>query len=233
MKTNSFGSDVVAVGCGIAGLSAAVSALQAGSTVNILERAAEDDYGGNSRWTGAALRMNSDSEISDDFEEFFARNASLNLDPNIVAEVSREYAGWPDYVKSHPFADPELISHFALHVPSTIAWLKLFGLRFNRQASYKFTQDTTRVYPDGGGLAIIERLAAEAKSLGARTFYRTTATEFLRDTCGRISGVVAVGPSGERCEFAAECTVLASGGFQGNPEMLAQYLGPRARHIRP
>lgn len=233
MKINNFGSDVVAVGCGIAGLSAAVSALQAGSTVNILERAAEDDYGGNSRWTGAALRMNNDSEISDDFEEFFARNAGLNLDPNIEAEVSGEYASWPDYVKSHSFADPELISHFSSNVPPTIGWLKSFGLRFARQSSYKFTQDTPRVYPDGGGLAIIERLAAEAKSLGARTFYRTTATEFLRDESGRIAGVVAIGPGGERCEFSAECTILASGGFQGNSEMLTQYLGPRARNIRP
>src|SRR5262249_32229128 len=119
MKTNTFGSDVVVVGCGIAGLSAAVSALQAGSTVSILERAVEDDYGGNSRWTGGGLRIDSDSEVSDDFEEFFARNASLNLDPNIVAEVSGEYASWPAYVKSHPFADPELIAHFASQVPPT------------------------------------------------------------------------------------------------------------------
>lgn len=233
MKANIFVSDVVVVGCGIAGLSAAVSALQAGSTVHILERAPEDDYGGNSRWTGAALRMNSDSEVSDDFEEFFARNANLNLDPNIVAEVSGEYDSWPAYVKSHPFADPELISLFAAQVPPTIHWLKSFGLRFNRQSSYKFTQDTRRVYPDGGGLAIIERLAAEAKRLGAKTFYRTTATELLCDRSGRIAGVVAAGPDRERCEFTAASTILASGGFQGNSEMLFQYIGQRARNIRP
>jgi tricarballylate dehydrogenase len=233
MNTNRFSSDVVVVGCGIAGLSAAVSALQAGRTVNILERAPEEDYGGNSRWTGAALRMNSDSEVSDDFEEFFARNATLNLDPNIIAEVSGEYDTWPAYVKSHPFADPGLISQFATQVPPTIAWLKSFGLRFAKQSSYKFTQDTSRVYPDGGGLAIIERLAAEAKSLGAKTFYRTTAIAFLRDNSIRISGVAAVGPHGEWCEFPAISTILASGGFQGNSEMLFQYIGQRARNIRP
>ena len=233
MSTSNFRSDVVVIGCGIAGLSAAVSALQAGSVVHLLERAGEDDYGGNSRWTGAALRMNNDSEVSDDFEEFFARNASLNLDPNIVAEVSREYAGWPDYVKSHPFADPELIAHFASNVPPTIQWLKSFGLRFGPQSSYKFTQDTKRIYPDGGGLAIIERLSAEAKSLGGKIFYRTTATNFLRGNSGHIEGVVAVGPAGERCEFTAGGVILASGGFQGNSEMLTHYLGPRARHIRP
>ena len=31
----------------------------------------------------------------------------------------------------------------------------------------------------------------------------------------------------------APSVVLASGGFEGNPEMLTHYLGPRARYIRP
>ena len=55
--------DLVVVGCGIAGISAAVTALQAGLAVTLLERAPEEDFGGNSRWTEAYLRMKNDSEI--------------------------------------------------------------------------------------------------------------------------------------------------------------------------
>jgi glycine/D-amino acid oxidase-like deaminating enzyme len=53
-------SDLVIVGCGIAGLSAAVSALQSGVSVTLLERAPEEEFGGNTRWMEAYLRMKND-----------------------------------------------------------------------------------------------------------------------------------------------------------------------------
>jgi tricarballylate dehydrogenase len=39
--------DVLVIGSGIAGLSAAVSACDAGARVTILERSTEEEYGGN------------------------------------------------------------------------------------------------------------------------------------------------------------------------------------------
>jgi len=47
--------DVVVVGCGIAGISAAVSAQQAGARVAILERAPREERGGNTRWSSTGL----------------------------------------------------------------------------------------------------------------------------------------------------------------------------------
>ena len=70
--------DLLIVGCGVAGLSAAVAGLESGLSVINLERAPEDDFGGNSRWTEAYLRMKNDSEVADDFEEHFANNAGWN-----------------------------------------------------------------------------------------------------------------------------------------------------------
>jgi len=226
-------TDLLIVGCGIAGLSAAVSALQAGLSVTLLERAPEADFGGNTRWTEAYMRMKNDSEVSDDFEEHFAANAGVNLDPNVLAALAEPYEHWPEYVKAHPLPDPEVIAQFATCVPPTIAWLKEFGLRFEPQPIYLLTQNTTRIAAQGGGLALIERLMTEAKALGARVLYRTTAVDLLRDETGRIAGVTVVGPDGLRSELRAKATVLASGGYQGNPEMLTHYMGARARNIRP
>ncbi len=225
--------DLLIVGCGIAGLSASVTALQAGLTVVQLERATEDDFGGNSRWTEAYLRMKNDSEISDDFEEKFAQNAGVNLDPNVLDAVGGAYAHWPAWVKAHPLPDPEVISHFADNVAPTIAWLKSFGLKFGPQAIYLLTQSTTRIAAQGGGLALITRLMEEAKKLGADLRFRTTAVDLLRDEAGRVLGVVACGPDGARAPIRARATVLASGGYQGNPEMMTHYLGPHAANIRP
>ena len=60
--------DVVVAGCGIAGLSAAVSAAQGGAKVAVLERAPIEERGGNTRYTDAYLRMKSETEVTDDFE---------------------------------------------------------------------------------------------------------------------------------------------------------------------
>ena len=76
--------DVIVVGCGIAGLSAAVSAQEEGAKVIVLERSPEDERGGNTRYTGAWLRMKSIDEVSDDFEDYFADNAGGYLDASMM-----------------------------------------------------------------------------------------------------------------------------------------------------
>lgn len=225
--------DVLIVGCGVAGLSAAVTALESGLKTLNLERATPDDFGGNSRWTEAYMRMKNDEEISDDFEDHFAHNAGFNLDPNVLAAAGDSYSQWPAYVKSHPFPDPEVVSAFAAGVPSTISWLKRFGLKFEPQPIYLLTQNTTRIAAKGGGLAIIETLRAKATELGGEIAYRTTAVDLLQSDSGEVRGVVVIGPDGTRKQIRSKNVILASGGFQGNAEMMTHYIGPKARNIRP
>jgi tricarballylate dehydrogenase len=225
--------DVVVVGCGIAGLSAAVTARQAGARVAVLERAPREDRGGNTRWTEAMLRMKSESEVADDFESHFAENAGHYLDPELVAEAAGAYENWSSIVKVLGFADPELITTFADNAGKAIGWLKTFGVRFDFLPGYFITTCTSRMGPVGGGLALVEALADWAEKNGVDFHYRTTAREFLRDEEGTIVGVRATGPDARPVALRAPATVLACGGFEGNPEMLAQYVGPRARYIRP
>ena len=49
--------DVIVVGCGAAGLSAAVAAQQNGAKVIVLERAPIEERGGNTRYTGSWLQI--------------------------------------------------------------------------------------------------------------------------------------------------------------------------------
>lgn len=225
--------DLLVVGCGVAGLSAAVTAAQSGLKVLCLERATEADFGGNSRWTEAYMRMKNDSEVADDFEEHFALNAGFNLDPNLLAACVDDAQGWPAWVKAHGFTDPEVISAFAQSVPPTIAWLKGLGLTFAPQPIYLLTQNTTRIAAQGGGLQIIETLRDRLLESDGAIAYRTTAQDLLRDAQGRVTGLQCVGPDGSRRSIHAAAVLLASGGFQGNPEMMTRYVGPHARYIRP
>src|SRR3546814_18576107 len=54
-------ADVVVVGHGVAGLSAAVASAEAGRKVLVLERAPFEEFGGNSRWTEAYMRIKNDT----------------------------------------------------------------------------------------------------------------------------------------------------------------------------
>ncbi|MBS0244531.1 MAG: FAD-binding protein, partial [Proteobacteria bacterium] len=68
---------------------------------------------------------------------------------------------------------------------------------------------------------------------GIPTFYRTTARRLITDDTGTVVGLEAAGLENKRIVFRAPSVVLACGGFEGNPEMLARYMGPSSRYIRP
>ncbi len=225
--------DVVVVGCGISGLAAAASALQSGARVAVLERAPREERGGNTRWTEAMLRMKSEHAVADDFESHFAENAGHYLDPALVNEAAGDYENWSSIVRVLGFTDPEVIATFAQCAGPTLQWLKGFGLRFDFLPGYFITTCTTRMAPVGGGLALVETLGDWVEKGGARVFYKTTAQRLVRDASGAVIGLGAVGPGNAAREFRAPAIVLASGGFEGNPEMLVRYLGPRARYLRP
>ncbi|MGB7258969.1 MAG: FAD-dependent oxidoreductase [Pseudolabrys sp.] len=225
--------DVVVVGCGIAGLSAAATALQSGARVAILERSTKDERGGNTRWTDALLRMKSESEASDDFAAHFATNAGHHLDPELIAETARDRENWSPIVKTLGFADPEVIATFADSVGPAVAWLKTFGIKFDFPPTYFITACQPRMAPVGGGLALVEALAGWCEKNGAQFFYETTARELIQNEDGAVAGVKCVGAGHKAIAFRAPAVILASGGFEGNPEMLCHYVGPRARYIRP
>ena len=225
--------DVVVVGSGIAGLSAAVTARQAGARVAVLERSPPEDRGGNTRWTEAFLRVKSETEVADDFESHFARHAGHHLDPELVAETAGSFSSRSSITKALGFTDPDLIAAFSAGVPPAIGWLKSFGVRFDWLPIYFVTTSTTRLATVGGGLAMVEALGRWADANGVETHYRTTARSLIQDDDGAVVGVGAVGPGNRRIAFRAPAVVLASGGFEGNPEMLAQYMGPSSRYLRP
>jgi tricarballylate dehydrogenase len=226
-------SDVIVVGCGIAGLAGAVSALEAGASVTVLERAPYDERGGQTRYTEAYLRMKSESEVTDDFEEMFATNGGGYLDPSLVHLTSQPREQWPRILRALSFADPDLVAAFADAAGPTVQWLKTFGVRFDFLPTQFLTLSQPRLLPIGGGQALVEALASEAEKRGAKFVYDTAATGLLQDDEGAVVGLRAVGPDARPLKFGADSVVLGCGGFEGNPEMQTRYIGARSLYLRP
>lgn len=223
--------DVVVVGCGVAGLSAAVSAAEEGAQVIVLERAPHGEHGGNSRHTGAWFRMESETEVSADFVEHFIANSGPTLDPALIHRVSDDPENWPAILRSMSFVDPDVIQTLVDQAPPTVAWLKDRGLRFARLEVPFPTSVQPRMAPSGGGLAMIEALLAALQELGGTVLYEAAAQSLLHDGDGTVCGVRAVTKGNRPVEVRGQAVVLASGGFQGNAEMMTRYIGPRAQHL--
>jgi tricarballylate dehydrogenase len=224
--------DLVVAGCGVAGLSAAVAAAEAGGRVVVLERAPREERGGQSRYTEAYLRMKSESEVTDDFETHIAENGALPYgEPDLAQELARPLAERAGHARGLSSIDPDVVQTFAVEAGPTIAWLKGMGVRFDFLPTQFLTKSQPRLLPVGGGAALVEALAARAEQLGVAFRYETTAERLIQDEDGRVTGLVA--RTGGRLLRLRGAVALACGGFEGNPEMLTRYIGPRSVYLRP
>ena len=96
----------------------------------------------------------------------------------------------------------------------------------------EFNTDQHFVFPQGGGNAIITKLMEDVKSYdNCDIHWETEARGLLTDEQGAIRGVKVRKNDGFVQELTAPNVVLACGGFEGNNEMLARYIGPRTHKL--
>jgi tricarballylate dehydrogenase len=116
---------------------------------------------------------------------------------------------------------------------NTVRWMKDRGIRwipmFGRQAykvggKFRFWGGLV-LEAVGGGPGLIEMAYTSAAKAGIDVRFETKAMRLLADDRGRVTGVVVRTPQGTET-IAAAAVVLASGGFEANPEMRTRYLGP-------
>ena len=228
---NVYQYDVVVAGCGVAGLSAAVAAAEGGCRVALVERATQEERGGQSRYTEAYLRMKSETQVSDDFETHIAENCTGYIDPVLLAETADSLESSSTASRGLAAMAPDVIQTLADEAGPTISWLKQFGVRFDFLPTQFLTKSQPRLLPVGGGEALVQALAAQAERRNITFLYETTAVKLEQDENNRVTGLIALRKN-ERLLLKGR-VVLACGGFEGNNEMLTRYLGPRSAYLRP
>jgi len=222
--------DVVVVGAGVAGLAAACAAAESGARVAVLERSTEAETGGNTRYTEAFLRMESPESVAEGLEETLVDDFMGHLDPSLMADAALAPERRGPLYRAHHAVDPDYVAELAASAPGTLAWLGTHGMRFDFLPTPFLTTSTTRMAPVGGGLAIVETIGKAARGLGVEFHFETTARSLIAGDAG-VAGVLANTPAGP-VQFTGR-VVLASGGYQGNAELMARYHGDRGLTTRP
>lgn len=223
--------DVIVLGGGNAGLSAALTATEAGASVCVIERAPSSRAGGNSFFTAGAFRTTY-AGLDD------LRPLLTDLDDETAARIELAPYGISDFERDMERVtmgrtDPLLSTVLATDASSAIRWLGDKGvpweLMFARQS---FTSgDKIRFWGNlvvgvvGGGRGLIdaELAACQAAGVEIRFGWRGVALHWAD---GRISGLDCETPLGTRSVVAAGAVVLASGGFEADARLRASHLGP-------
>jgi len=223
--------DVIICGAGNAALSAALAARESGASVLVLEKAREDEKGGNSYFTAGGFRFSHDG-LEDISEDILTDLSDAERELIVLPSHDRHHFYEQLMKVTHHQADEELAWILIDNSRPTMAWLRGHGIRFlpmfGRQS---FLVDGkhhfyggVNIESVGGGAGLVESEIARAIKIGVEIRYDTGATRLLENSDRKVRGVQVLGPDGYQ-EIEAKSVVLACGGFESNPEMRARYLG--------
>jgi len=224
-------TDILVVGAGLAGLSAALTAAEQGASVRILERAPLDERGGNTRFSNGAMRA-----VYNGVEDVAALVGELSPEERANTDFgsySREQY-YDDMGRVTQYrSDSDMTDILVEQSADTLLWLRAQGVRFLPLYEWQYRTPQGKVIfsggsaveAQGGGDGVSGALFRAAEKRGIEILYETRMTGLLRDADGRIAGVTAV-QNGREVSFRARAVVLATGGFEASPEMRTRYLGP-------
>ena len=201
--------DVVIVGAGGAGLSAAVEAQSAGAKVVVLEK--NPSVGGNTLVSGGGLNVpGSDQQ-------------KLNSVKDSVELFVQDTLKGGDYKGNETLV--RVVANGALNAAK---WLtEDLGVQFMPDRLQQFgghSVPRALIAKGNHGTELIRKLQTRALDLGVEIKLETRATELLTDSTGAVTGVYAVNTAGQELTFhAAKTVILTTGGFGANVEMRMKY----------
>ena len=221
--------DVAILGAGNAAFCAALAAQESGAKVVMIEAAPPEESGGNSRYTAGAIRF------AHEGVEDLKTIVDLTDDEIDNADFGTYTSGqfYDDLFRLTQFrADPDKAEALVTKSLETVQWMKSRGVKFQpsygRQAfkvdgKYRFWGGLC-IETWGGGEGLIELETKAAGQNGIDILYETRGLSLLYDH-EKVSGI-KVKHKGKVRDINAKALILASGGFEANPEMRTRYLGP-------
>ena len=220
-------ADIVIIGAGGAGLSAAIEAVENGAEkVIVLEMTAKT--GGALNYTSGSMSaagtiIQKEDGIEDSVESYIAD----------IINNGDDFGGQPN---------EELITVYANKAAETFDWLYENGLKdnvystdratgaravfapehalYSVQRTYKCNPDDKANYKSAAHEVLDALVNANDK---IEVVLNTKATELVANEKGQVLGVVAKGPAGEVTYTAKKGVIVATGGYSSNRKLMGEY----------
>ena len=251
VKEETLEADVVVIGAGGAGMSAAIEAADAGKSVIVVEKAAMT--GGNStRATGGMNAAETPEQQKNEFGEaagiektIAAAKESYPELAELTATVEQQYADWQaagsqgyfdsielfeldTLVGGKNVNNHELVEVLATQAKDGIEWLKTVGADLSQVGSFggASVKRIHKPVDENGktlsvGSYLVPILEKAMLDKGVTLYTETAATEILMQD-GKAVGIKATGKDANYT-INTKSVVVASGGFAGNSEMVISY----------
>jgi len=197
-------ADLVVVGGGGAGVTAALTAIQNGvKKVILLEK--EADLGGTSATAGGDLW-----------------GAETHLQKAAGTKTSKEEA-FIEHMEFNHYdrIDPLVLRAFIDKTAETMKWLEDNGIFYEGNGYTHTAKDRTGATHNFG--RTIKKLAKKFTDAGGQILLNTSAEKISRGPDGKIDGVTAVDKNGETIQINTKTVILATGGFTGSEQLLYKY----------
>lgn len=243
--------DVLVIGGGGAGLSAAVSASEGGASVILVEKLSA--LGGNTFRCGGAFNS-ADPEgqkdipmteaLSSAVEKVLAHEDVSDEHAALKAEVQKQWDEYKNSGSTTLFDTPEwhalqtldagdyegnveLVRTLTSHTLETLHWLADNGVEWTDQVSTVVGALWNRSHqtPNASGADIVAALETNARDRGVSIYLDSKAEELIVED-GRVVGAIVTNAAGDKVTVkAAKGVVMATGGFSANVEMRVKYNG--------
>lgn len=208
-----FDVDVVVVGAGEAGLSAAVTAREAGANVLVLEKTGVTG-GSTTRSGGKILGAGTPTQEAQNFTDT----------PDMMYDFLMSY-------DRDGIMNEDLVRTFCDASAENIQWLVDRGVQIQDVEPIHSSLTPWRVHnvkggggqTSGHGGQFCVPLTKTYEDAGGQILYNCPATELITDAAGAVVGVKAEKADGSKITVNAPAVILATGGYAHNEEMLAKY----------
>ena len=202
-------TEVLVVGAGIAGYTAAVAAREAGAQVTLIDKMPQ--VGGTTNLAGGILVCVQSDLYKDNRLESDSLEAVMNYWKAHMA-VSGVESGYPDW---------DRLERVLAETGKTVDWLVANNIEFSAEP-YAGSATYPMALANGGGAGLIQMLAKQADSMGITLITECKATALITDEAGAVVGARAE-TADKDITFNAKSVVLATGGISQNEELVAKY----------
>jgi len=204
VETKKKAADVVVIGGGSAGLSAAIEAAEAGVKVVLIDKMPM--LGGSTVLSGGIV---------------YSTGSQIQKDNGIEDSVDALVDYWME--RSENNADESYLRFVAERSGETVDWLVNLGVQFGAPHATGTSPILRAVSATEHGAGIINPLKAYAESKNVEIMLQTTAKSLIKNDQNVITGVMAEDKEGNPIEFTAKSVILATGGFDHNSELVKTY----------